>query len=353
MTRTATIKDVARHAGVTHPVVSTVLGNSKSTIKVSPATAKRVLEAARELKYKPSVLARSFQQRKSFLVGVLVSEAVNWLLADLLDGVQEQLSQQDYTPAVLIHRNVQQERAYLRRCMDRQVDGLIVNLAVEPDGQTNADAIGRIIKAGVPVVEIFGRTCSPSFSVDFRADGRAATQHLLQMGHRRIALLTHEQYRAGEGRTPLHWDAWEYSVGYEEAMRAAGMEPIIRTHPLPTGVKVDRNWTLAAEAIAPQLFADPLGITAVVCELDQQAYGIIRAARNAGISVPQQLSIVGHRDLELSELVQPMVTTFRPPAQQIGRAAAQAVFDLMNQRQVSACAMSSELMNRGSAAPLA
>lgn len=348
MKKGVTIKDVAKRAGVSHPVVSTVLGKGGSTTRVSEATAGRVLAAARELKYKPNILARGFQQRKSFIVGILASEAINWLLADLIWGVQEQLSQDEYSPMVLIHRNREEERAYLQRCLDRKVDGLIVNLAVNEQGQTNADLIKGSVDPSVPVVTIFGRDMSPSISVDFRADGRAATEHLLSLGHRRIALLTHDRYRASETAPPLHWDAWEHSLGYQDAMRAAGAEPIVLTHPLPNALQVDRAWTDAGFAMGPRLFDAEAKITAVVCLLDQQAYGVIRAARHRGVAVPDQLAVVGHRDLDLSEIVEPALTTLRTSAQQIGRSAAQAVLEMMANRTVIDKSFGSELVRRES-----
>lgn len=348
MKKGVTIKDVAKRAGVSHPVVSTVLGKGGSTTRVSEATAGRVLAAARDLKYKPNILARGFQQRKSFVVGILASEAINWLLADLIWGVQEQLSQDDYSPMVLIHRNREEERAYLLRCLDRKVDGLIMNLAVDEQGQTNADLIKSTVDPSVPVVTIFGREMSPSVSVDFRTDGRAATQHLLSLGHRRIALLTHDRYRASESAPPLHWDAWEHHLGYQEAMQSAGAEPIVFTHPLPNALHVDRAWTDAGFAVGPRLFGSEAKVTAVVCLLDQQAYGVIRAARHLGVDVPGQMAVVGHRDLDLSEMVEPALTTFRTPAQQIGRSAAQAVLDMMANRTAIDQSFGSELMLRES-----
>lgn len=235
-----TIRQVAEEAGVSPATVSRVLTGHRAEV-FPEATRRRIHAAAERLGYRPNMAARSLQMNRSFLIGVLVNASNAAIYADFLRGLQGALSAGNYSPIVFSHGDCDEQDKCLRRWIDRRIDGLILNAAHDARGEFDLTHFRSFVGPEIPVVEVFGRFVPgvPSINIDNAAIGRAATRHLLDLGHRRIAMLTHERYVLGRGkRTPVHWDAWERYLGYEAAMQAAGLEPLVVTHPISGEVDV-------------------------------------------------------------------------------------------------------------------
>lgn len=352
-----TRKDIAEHAGVSVSTVGMILGGNGE--RYSVRTKRRVLEAAEKLDYRPNFAGRSLKTNRSFLIGVLTYSGNSFITGDFLRGAQKALAGGDFSPIVFSHDNADEEADSLRRCLDRRVDALVVNVAVGADGKTNAPQYRQLIERGIPVVEVFGRFIpeAPNANVDNVAAGRDATQHLLTLGHRRIAMLTHARYDTTKGLgAGTHFDAWRRFLGYGEALDAAGLEPIVITHPL-TDQQDDRNvaeqFFRGGERALDTLLDHKTKPTAVVCYSDFQAYGLVRAARTRQLDIPKQLSVVGYGDSDLAPLVDPALTTLRIPAWQIGRRATQFAMEMIEDSQLGESALvSSELKVRGSTVSL-
>lgn len=349
-----TQKDISKYANVGVSTVGMILsGNGK---RYSPSTCSKVMSAVRKLNYRPSITARGLKLNKSFLIGLLLSDANASFVSEVLRGAVSTLYDhgQGYSPIVLTHCNAEEESASLDTCLARNVDGLLVNTAISPDGSNEAGRFNRLIKSGVPIVEVFGRNISdaPSLNIDNAAAARQAVEEMLNLGHRRIAMLTHEYYGAsrkngGRGR---HFDAWEQYCGYEQAMLEVGLEPIILTHSLSSGMVGSDEFVTGGLESLEQILQHPAKPTAVVCYNDYQTYGLLRACRLRNISIPQQLSICGYGDLDLSRITTPSLTTLRVPANRIGQVAMRMVLDIIENREVSSAMVEPKFIMRESLA---
>ena len=347
-----TQKDISEYANVGVSTVGMILSDNGE--RYSPKTRSKVLRAVRELKYKPSITARSLKLNKTFLIGLLLSDANAGFISGILRGAVSALYDhgQGYSPVVFTHYNAEEESASLEACLDRNVDGLIVNTNVAPDGSNAARRFNRLIKSGVPLVEVFGRNISdaPSLIADNAFAARRAVEEMLNLGHRRIAMLTHEYYDVSskKGGRGLHFDAWEQYCGYEQAMRKVGLEPILLTHSLLFDLSGSNDFVTGGLESLEKILQHPAKPTAIICYDDYQAYGLIRACRLRNISIPQHLSICGYGDLDLSQIITPSLTTLRVPAKRIGQTAMQMVLDIIENREVSSAMVEPEFVMRES-----
>ena len=160
--------------------------------RYSVHTREKVLAAAKALDYRPNPAARSLQQQRSFLIGVLINASNALISTEFLRGVQAVVNSGDYSPIVLSHADCEEQANCLQRCADRRVDGLIVNASHDSSGQFDTSQLAAVVEHGAPVIEVFGRFISgvPQINVDNVAAARKSVEHLLGLGHRRIAMLS-------------------------------------------------------------------------------------------------------------------------------------------------------------------
>jgi LacI family transcriptional regulator len=350
-----TAKDVARHAQVSESTAGMILSGRGQHYSVH--TRERVLATARKLKYRPNVAGRSLRLQRSFLVGVLLNASNASLASEFLRGVQEGLQGPDgsgeYSSLVAFHTDCREQAECMGRMLDRGVDGLIVNAALDAHGRLDEACFTAARERGLPMVEVFGRFLAgvPQFNLDNRAAGQAATQHLLDLGHRRIAMLTHERYLVGRNQA-THFDAWQRFEGYQAAMHDAGLEPAVVTHPITGEVDVALQFTAGGRDALAAIVAHPARPTAVVCYNDLEAYGVLRAARQSGVSIPEQLSLVGFADMDVSRICAPALTTSPMPALEIGRRVTRALLAAIDGETVASELVTTELVVRESTAAM-
>jgi LacI family transcriptional regulator, galactose operon repressor len=313
--RSPTSHDVARLAAVSRTTVSYVLNNSDSGIAISKATRQRVLDAARDLGYHPNAAARSLRRQRAGVVGLVTydpsnrmgSNAFMWLV---MDGV---LSELGPTGIRLIVEAANDGRPdpCVSLVREGHVDGLIVT------GARPANTELRVLHAdGIPIV-LWGRLSEsdlPYVDIDNIAAGRAAVEHLLDLGHTRIGCITNAP--------PLtDTAAADRLEGYRSALESRG-------HPfdesLVRGGHFDERSGLVAMTSLLERTERP---TAVFVASDEVALGALKAAKTAGVRVPDELAIVGFDDLPIATFVEPALTTVRVPAREIGRVAARALMD--------------------------
>lgn len=348
----ARLKDIAKEAGVSIPTVSLIL--SGKTQEFNPDTCRRVQRVADKLNYRPNIAARSLQQQKSFLIGVLISDVNALSMSTLLRGVFNALGDTDYSPIVLSHTDKAEESRCLHRCLERQVDGLIANVAVDADGMTDTSGYLEAIANGVPVAEIFGRFLvgAPSVNVDFRAAGREAARHLIGRGHRSIAMLTHEHYDdARTDKTGHSYDAWERYEGYRQELAEARLDPLVVTHPLPSDIDNVQQFLQGGTEALGRILSERATPTGVVCYNDFEAYGLLEACRLHGINVPRDLSIVGYGDFEVTRIANPGITTLRVPAGNVGLEAIATLMAMIDGNAPESSLLPSELVVRKSTGP--
>jgi DNA-binding LacI/PurR family transcriptional regulator len=347
-----TIREVAHEAGVSAATVSRILTGHRAEV-FPEATRRRIEEAARRMGYRPNLAARSLQTQRSFLIGVLINASNSTIATDFLRGVQIVLATGDYSPVVFSHADCAEQDQCLRRCADRRVDGLIINAMHDTQGSFDMAHFESLLPAELPVIEVFGRFLAgvPSINIDNEATGRMATRHLLDLGHRRIAMLTHDRYLLGKGkRAAAHFDAWDRYCGYETAMQSAGLEPLVVTHPISGEIDVTEQFVEGGRTALDLLLAHADRPTAVVCYNDFETYGLVRRARELGFFLPERLSAVGFGDMDHSRIMAPALTTIPVPAFEVGRRAAQALLDRIEDRRVESALIESELAVRESTA---
>jgi LacI family transcriptional regulator len=299
----ATIRDVSRLAKVSPATVSRVLNGS---VPVSPERRDAVLAAVARLDFQPNAFARSLATNRAHGIGVIVSEVSSMVYGGILQGIESVI--EGHTMHMLVssgHHSAAVERRAYDFLRHRRCDALILQLDGADDDEVVAWATGD-----VPVV-IVGRQVAalPEGCVylDNVAGGYLATRHLLDRGHRAIA---HVAGLAGVA------DASDRHAGYRRALEEAG----IRYDPtlVADGDFIEDGGQRAMRAILDQ----QRPFTAVFAANDQSAAGALRALREAGRRVPQDVSVVGFDDTLLAHYLFPSLTTVRQPLREMGQAAA-------------------------------
>jgi DNA-binding LacI/PurR family transcriptional regulator len=313
--RSPTSHDVARLAAVSRTTVSYVLNNSDSGIAISDATRQRVLDAARDLGYHPNAAARSLRRQRAGVVGLVTydtsnrigSNAFMWLV---MDGVLSELAPRGMR-LIVEAANDDRPDPCVSLVREGHVDGLIVT------GARPANTELRVLHAdGTPIV-LWGRLSEsdlPYVDIDNVAAARTAVEHLLDLGHTRIGCITNAPPMTDTA-------AADRLEGFREALEARGLrfdESLVRSG------HFDERSGLAAMT---SLLERPERPTAVFVASDEVALGALKAAKTAGIRVPDDLAIVGFDDLSVATFVEPALTTVRVPAREIGSVAARVLMD--------------------------
>jgi DNA-binding LacI/PurR family transcriptional regulator len=310
----ARIADVAALAGVGVATVSRVMNGSA---QVRPATRDRVLEAIRALNYRPSSVARNLSLQRTMVVAALLPWFTNPSAVQRVRGIVEGLSSSRYDLMVFdIESEARQRRAFELFDRGDRADGLLVVSTLPPEQE-----VERIRAARIPCILVDAvHPALPSIAVDDGAGGELATRHLVELGHRRIALIGDPppEFRFEWSRDRTH--------GYERALRQAGIE--VR----PEYVREGTRLVHVARAIATELLSLPERPTAIFASSDTQALGTLEAARTLGIRVPQELSIVGFDDIEVASYVG--LTTVRQPLAESGRRGAELLLRALGGRPV-------------------
>jgi DNA-binding LacI/PurR family transcriptional regulator len=304
--RDPTIFDVAALAGVSKSTVSNVV---RETDGVSEATRARVERAIEVLGYRPNALARQFVRQRTTILGVLVGDLDNPFYGDIAKRLERAAFQNGYTTMFCNIEGDEEDFAVSRvEALLEQRPAAIVFLAYfgrSPDLEAALHATVPVVFAGLR--EDWG----DSVSVSNSHGGRLATEHLIELGHRRIAYVTTRslEQRAGQAR----------HRGYQAAMRAAGAAALSPIHWEPAS---ERATMLGRElALRDQL----AGATAVFCSNDIGAIAMLEYADRHGIRVPEDLSVVGFDDVHLASLARISLTTVRQPLDEIARVAVETV----------------------------
>ena len=329
----ARIADVAARAGVGVATVSRVLNGR---VGVRSSTRERVVEAIEALNYRPSSLARSLSLQRTMVVATLLPWFTNPSAVQRVRGIVEGMSGSKYDLMVFdIESEDRQRRAFELFDRGDRADGLLVVSTLPPEAE-----VERIRTADIPCVLIDAvHPCFPSIAVDDVAGGEIATRHLVELGHRRIALI-------GDPPPEFRFD-WsrDRTRGYERALAAAGIEA--RDEFVREGTRLPH----VARAIAAELLSLPDRPTAVFAASDTQAIGVLEAARGLGIDVPRELSVVGFDDVEVAAYVG--LTTVRQPLLESGRRGAKLLLEVLAGRTVAPLRelLPLELVVRGTTGP--
>lgn len=334
--KAVTIRDVARHAGVSVATASRALNGHAV---VNPMTRDRILSVVAELGFSPSPAARRLSLGRTLTVGVVVSFLTRPQAAERLRGVDAVLTDSEFDLVIYNVETVQKRDHYLSTLHSQRTDGLLV-LSLPPNEEVGA----TLARGPVPVVFIDVHTASvvglPRVVGDDVAGGRLAARHLLELGHRSIGFIgdsTHDPF----GFTSSH----DRERGFASELAAAGVAIP------PEWIGHGAHGRYEARDRARAMLAADHRPSAIFAASDTQALGVIAAARELGIRIPGDLSVVGYDDIEAADYVG--LTTVRQQLFESGRRGAEILLSEIRHRAAEPpiAHLSPDLVVRATTAP--
>ena len=324
--------DVAAVAGVSHQTVSRVLNNPET---VRPDTRERVLVAIRALGYRRNPAARALVTRRTRLIGVIGPGEARFGPANTTVAIEEAAREAGYATTLTIIKDARYEtvEGALDYFLGLGVDGIVVIAA-----RTQVAAAADALAGKLPVVMVAAGLRSTAslhvVAVDQELGARLATRHLIDLGHREIVHVS----------GPNDWfDARARVAGWRTEMRAAGLE---------VSALIAGGWdAVQGYDVARRLTREGRLPSAVFAANDQMALGMLRAFQEAGVRVPEDVSVVGFDDVAGSDYFSPPLTTVRQPFAAVGRRCIEVVLGALDGRRPSTTLISPELVVRASTAP--
>lgn len=300
----SSMKDVAREAGVSLGTVSNVLNRPD---RVSPETRRRVERAIHDLHFVPSAAARSMRVQRSRVLGLIVPDISNPFFTDVARGVEDAALEAGF-PVILCNSDERPEREdrYLEVLESQRVGAILITPA-----RRKFQALGRLINQGVALALLDNSTASRdacSVSVDDIRGGQLAAEHILSLGHQRIAWL------AGPRDIPQVADR---EAGLFQALAQSEVDVV--------SLMCGQMTTSSAEATVDAALASGLNVTGLVCANDLLALGAIRSLGKAGLQVPDDVSVIGYDDISFAASAGTPLTSIRQPSYELGQAAASLV----------------------------
>lgn len=305
-----TIRDVAARAGVSHQTVSRVINDNE---RVLPETRSRVMNAIAELGYHPNALARSMAMGRSHTVACIAPNLTDYTFASLISGAEIEARQQGYFWLSASAADAKTFAELVTALVtSRRVEGLMVINPYADGRQHHLPQDFPLAFAGARPRE--GETNSVALD-DVRAAYRA-TKHLLDLGHRHIGMIT----------GPLTEDAGQdRCLGYEAALQEAGIIPAAE-------LIIEGNWLARSGYDALMQLAQVGELpSAIFAQNDLMAVGVLRAAKDLGLGVPADLSVIGVDDIPLAAFFEPPLTTLHQDFHLIGREAARLLIRSIEQ----------------------
>jgi LacI family transcriptional regulator len=312
--RRVTLRDVADRAGVHTSTASRAI-NEHTRSLVDSQTVERVLLAAKDLGYRPNSLARGLKTNRTFTVGMLLPDLTNPLFPPIVRGIEDALGEADYTVILANTDNDEdKERTVLHALLSRSIDGLILATAQ----RAASAAIREMVDAGLPIVLVNRTMDDPvvsSVTADDRGGVQLAIEHLVALGHRRIAHVAGPQH-VSTGLTRYR--------SFLEAMQHLDLEhgPDLVAY---------ADWF--REEAGANAFRDLLergsDVTAVVAANDLIALGCYDVLNERGLGVGTDVSVVGFNDMLFADKLCPPLTTIRIPHYELGNRAAQVLLEFV------------------------
>jgi DNA-binding LacI/PurR family transcriptional regulator len=311
-----TLHELAKAAGCSVSTVSRALTDSDH--RVNDVTKERILILADQMGYHPNITARGLKTDRTFTIGLVVYNIASPFTPILIRGIQEYLKQHNYFSIIIsTDWDSELESAAVHQLISRSIDGIIF---VESWRDESNKALDLANKPYVFVYRLFNGTYANSVLLDDRYGARLAVEHLVNLGHRRIALIN----------GPRGWNSSiERLAGYQDVLAQYGIS-------FDPALVAEGTWEVQSGYPAVKKFLElPDRPTAIFAANDLMALGAIYAIQDAGFSVPEDVAVVGCDDREIASLSKPTITTVCPPSFEMGKLAAQLMLDrLENQNEM-------------------
>ncbi|MFO8043095.1 MAG: LacI family DNA-binding transcriptional regulator [Alkalispirochaeta sp.] len=332
--RRATRKDVAELAGVSVATVSYVMNDQH---KVPEKTAERVREAVEKLNYRPDLVARSLATKRTSQLAIVINNISNPIYSDLILGFENNAIEAGYFVNICTGNTRVDD--YIENFISRSIDGIFIEALPH---KYDPKELERLLESDIKIV-IFGRTdlgihAVSSVETDYTRAMELAIHHLRELGHRKIAYLS--------GLT----EAERYDARID-AFRAVCTSQELTTAPVFSPAEVSNTDITDGERLAAEFLAGDHGATAVVCTNDLMAIGAMNHFRNAGLSVPEDISVVGIDDSYVTSLTHPRLTSVHVPYHDVGRRAFELLHADVTHNRKDSYQITPELVVRESTAP--
>src|SRR6266481_2371653 len=304
------LKFLAEHLGLSPATVSLVINRSPAAKSIPHRTQERIRAAARELNYRPNFMARSLRAQRSFTIGVVVPEISEGYAALVLSGIEDHLLEEGYFYFVVSHRHrADLIEEYPHLLQQRAVEGLI--------------AVDTVCQKGVriPVVAVSGHhevEGVTNIVLDHVHAAKLAVEHLVELGHQKIAFIKGQEFSSD---TEVRWQS------VQGAAKNLALEINER---LVVQLEGESPSPILGYQVTSKLLAAGEPFTALFAFNDISAIGAIRALREAGRRVPDDVSVVGFDDIQSAAFQNPALTTVRQPLRQMGILAAETVLSRIN-----------------------
>ena len=307
-----TIKDVSQKAGVSTATVSRVFNN---TGLVDEETRQRVLDASKELRYMPNAVGRSLSTRRTDSIGLLLPDIYGEFFSEVIRGADQTAQQNRYHLLVSSSHNHRNEIEAALRVMSGRVDGLIL---MSP--QIDAQTLISNLPVNLPVVLLNCFVDGVSFdslNIDNLGGAYQMTQHLIQHGHERIAVITgHDD----------NLDADERIRGYRQALQENHL-PIAEDWEISGSFSEESGYTAVQKVLA--LMPRP---TAIFALNDSMAIGALGALREYGVAIPQEMALAGFDDIPIARFLSPTLTSVRVSIHELGALATQKLVHAIHEK---------------------
>jgi DNA-binding LacI/PurR family transcriptional regulator len=282
---------------------------------VLPETRRLVEEAIQSLQYRPNGIARGLQTSKTRTIGVIVANITSYFFAQIVRELEDAFEREHYAIIVCnTDERPEREQRYLEMLFDRRVDGVVM----VPTG-ADQPIMRQFAEAGIPIVSIYrkaGQASGPSVVTDEFASAYTATEHLIELGHRRIGILAR-----GHNLSPVVYR----TQGYMQALRA---------HMIPIDQRlIEVNYRAPERTLdcAKRLFASTLGVTAVISLSLSSTLSLVKSLRQLGIGYPDHVSVLSIGDAPWMEVLPAPLTVMAAPVQELCTEAARLMFEHLAQ----------------------
>lgn len=319
----ATIKDVARQAGVSISTVSRVLNNTQS---VSPELAEKVTSAVEQLGYCANAAARGLRVTQTNRIAIILTSLSRAFFTSVLEGIHQEASQLGYSLLITeTHDNIQEEIRAVDLFASQWVDGIILASSAYGTDKATLDHIARLDRlfkkdTRIPVVTLEFPLNNPHVGavvIDHEQAAYEAVRYLIRgLGRRHVVHISHPAW---------HYIGQKRILGYQRAMENAGFS-------LDECVVLEGDYsTYSGHSLTQQMLRRHTPCDAVFCANDQIAVGALKACEEAGVSVPEQIAIVGIDDIFTASVVSPSLTTVHVPKHEMGASAMRLLYDMMEE----------------------